>query len=220
MEYLEQLFTFAQLIKLGQIILVDLVLAGDNAIVIGMVAAKYTAEHRRKVILLGVGAAVLLRIAFALITVQLLAIRGVLFIGGVLLLWICWKLWQDLRNPPQLDSTRPDDAPQNPPLATSVMQIGIADLSMSLDNVLAVAGIAAGDHLLLIIGLTLAVAFMVFAASLIANLLAKHRWIGYLGLAIILYVAVQMTYKGAMQVLGGGTAFTDTLSILFARIFG
>ncbi|MGR3983670.1 MAG: YjbE family putative metal transport protein [Gammaproteobacteria bacterium] len=196
---------FYSLFKLGQIILVDLVLAGDNAIVIGLVAAKFTLEHRRKVILYGVGAAVLLRIVFAVLTVQLLAIKGLLLVGGVLLLWICWKLWVGLRQsaPPQTESAAhsPAAPAANPPLASSIMQILIADLSMSLDNVLAVAAVADGHTGLLVIGLVISVAFMTFAAAVIAGLLQKHRWIGYVGLAVIVYVGLRMTFEGAAELM-------------------
>ena len=206
---------FEQLFKLGQIIFVDLVLAGDNAIVIGLVAAKFTAEHRKKVILYGVGVAVLLRIIFAVLTVQLLAITGLMLAGGLLLLWICWKLWVDLREPSAHTPAvrHPEHAEQdgqndhgepaaNPPLAASIMQIVIADVSMSLDNVLAVAGIADGHTGLLVVGLAISVAFMTFAAALIANVLQKNRWVGYVGLAMIFYVALKMSYHGALQLVG------------------
>ncbi len=197
--------------KLGQIIFVDLVLAGDNAIVIGLVAAKFTSEHRRKVILYGVGAAVVLRILFAVITVQLLAIPGLMLVGGLLLLWICWKLWVDLRKPSAADPLHDDSTESsdeklpgnpsaNPSMASSIMQIVIADISMSLDNVLAVAGIADGHTVLLVVGLAISVAFMTFAAALIANLLQKNRWIGYVGLALIFYVALDMIYHGAVDI--------------------
>ncbi len=189
------------LLKLGQIIVVDLVLAGDNAIVIGLVAAKFTAEHRRRVILYGVGAAVVLRIAFAILTVQLLKIDWLMLAGGLLLLWICWKLWQDLRAPPPPASAATGQAAANPPMLASIMQIVVADLSMSLDNVLAVAGIADGHTVLLVIGLAIAVAFMTFAAAMIANILQKNPWIGYVGLAMILYVALKMIYRGGLQLL-------------------
>lgn len=193
-----------QLFKLAQIVLVDLVLAGDNAIVIGLVAAKFSPAHRRKVILYGVGGAVLLRILFAVITVQLLAIKGLLLVGGLLLLWICWKLWCDLRAPqtPQQQAdalTRKSAATQDPPMLASIMQILVADVSMSLDNVLAVAGIADGHTVLLVVGLAIAVVFMVFAAGLIAELLQKQKWIAYVGLAVILYVALEMSYKGSVE---------------------
>jgi YjbE family integral membrane protein len=189
--------------KLVQIIFVDLVLAGDNAIVIGLVAAKFSKDYRRKVILYGVGIAVVLRILFALLTVQLLALKGLLLVGGLLLLWICWKLWQDLQHPhidiiPE-DHSDGDTETVNPPLGSAIFQIVMADVSMSLDNVLAVAGIADGHSGILVFGLTLSVIFMTVAASVIADTLQKHRWIGYIGLAIILYVAVKMMIDGYHQ---------------------
>ena len=197
MEFLDQLS------KLAQVILVDLVLAGDNAIVIGLVAAKFTKDYRRKIILYGVGAAVVLRILFALITVQLLQIQGLLLIGGLLLLWICWKLWQDLRqHHPHKESTPTAEVTgqgTNPPLLGAIWQIVIADLSMSIDNVLAVAGVADGHSGILIFGLALSVAFMTVAATFIADILEKHRWIGYLGLFVILYVAIKMVIEGYLQ---------------------
>jgi len=191
--------------KLVQIIFVDLVLAGDNAIVIGLVAAKFSKKYRRKVILYGVGIAVILRILFALATVQLLAIKGLLVVGGLLLLWICWKLWQDLRSTHYVEAaeSHTDDIPEdcNPPLPSAIFHIVMADVSMSLDNVLAVAGIADGHTVILVIGLTLSVLFMTIAAALIAGTLQKHRWIGYVGLAVILYVAIKMLVEGSQQVL-------------------
>jgi YjbE family integral membrane protein len=199
LEYTEQLS------KLIQIIFVDLILAGDNAIVIGLVAAKFSKEYRRKVILYGVGIAVILRILFALVTVQLLAIKGLLVVGGLLLLWICWKLWQDLRSTHHVEAaeSQTDDIPENcnPPLPSAIFQIVMADVSMSLDNVLAVAGIADGHTVILVIGLALSVLFMTIAAALIAETLQKHRWIGYIGLAVILYVAIKMLVEGSQQLL-------------------
>ena len=197
-----------QFSKLIQIIFVDLVLAGDNAIVIGLVAARFSPEYRRKVILYGVGVAVLLRIIFALITVQLLAIKGLLLVGGLLLLWICWKLWSELRSPASVHADimdesdlDPDRPHENPPMASAIFQIVMADVSMSLDNVLAVAGIADGHQWLLVGGLALSVLFMTIAAAVIANTLQKHRWIGYVGLAVILYVSIEMIHKGAVQLM-------------------
>jgi len=204
------------LLKFIQIVVVDLVLAGDNAIVIGLVAAKFAPEQRRKVIFYGVGAAVLLRIVFAAITVQLLQIIGILLAGGILLLWVCWKLWRDLRAPAEAKTQPAGDGSavaiaddggavpadkKDPPLAAAIWQIVVADVSMSLDNVLAVAGIAEGHTLLLVFGLALSVALMAFAATLIANLLERHRWIGYVGLLMILYVALKMIYSGTLQLL-------------------
>jgi len=199
MENVESLF------KLAQIIVVDLVLAGDNAVLIGMVAAKFSAEQRRRVIFYGAGAAVLLRILFAVITVHLLQITGLLLAGGLLLLWICWKLWRDLRAPTakseQVPQHADDGSGGDPPLRSAIVQIVVADVSMSPDNVLAVAGIAEGQAMLLVFGLTLSVALMAFAATLIANLLERHRWIGYVGLLMILYIALKMIYTGTLQLL-------------------
>jgi len=197
------------LLKLVQIIVVDLVLAGDNAIVIGLVAAKFSPEQRRRVIFYGVGAAVIMRILFAVVTVQLLQIIGILLAGGILLLWVCWKLWRDLRAPAEAkaqadagpDAAAADSKDRDPPLAGAIWQIVVADVSMSLDNVLAVAGIAEGHTLLLVFGLALSVALMAFAATLIANMLERHRWIGYVGLLMILYVALKMIYTGTLQLL-------------------
>lgn len=197
--------TLDNISSLLQIIFVDLVLAGDNAIVIGLVAAKFTKDYRRKVILYGVGVAVVLRIVFALLTVQLLAIKGLLLVGGLLLLWVCWGLYQELRtpdaNPAAADENGASESAENPPLLKSIGQIVLADLSMSLDNVLAVAGIADGNNTMLILGLAIAVIMMTFAATAIASILQKHRWIGFVGLAVILYVAAEMIYKG-LQELG------------------
>ncbi|MYH90741.1 MAG: TerC family protein [Gammaproteobacteria bacterium] len=196
---------FTQLSKLFQILLVDLVLAGDNAIVIGMVAARFTPEYRRKVILWGVGAAVFLRVVFALLTVQLLAIIGLTLAGGLLLLWVCWKLWQDLRAteeagvPGELEDQSGVE-PENPPLPSAIFQIIVADVSMSLDNVIAVAGVAEGHTGLLVIGLALSIIFMMFFATWIADLLNRHRWIGYLGLLVILYVAVKLIIEGGLDI--------------------
>jgi len=194
-----------QLSKLVQILFVDLVLAGDNAIVIGMVASRFSEDYRRKVILWGVGAAVILRVIFALLTVQLLAIKGLALVGGLLLLWVCWKLWQELRNAHDAADVESEDGTmeiENPPLMSAVFQIVVADLSMSLDNVIAVAGIADGHSGLLVIGLSISILFMMFFANWIANMLQKHRWIGYVGLAIIFYVSLKLIYDGTIDLMG------------------
>jgi len=195
---------FDQFSKLLQILFVDLVLAGDNAIVIGMVAARFSEDYRRKVILWGVGVAVILRIIFALLTVQLLAIKGLALLGGLLLLWVCWKLWLELRHAADATHTESDDGPsegENPPLMSAVFQIVIADLSMSLDNVIAVAGIAEGHSGLLVVGLSISILFMMFFANWIARVLQQHRWIGYIGLAIIFYVSLQLIYDGYFDLM-------------------
>ena len=186
---------------LFQVILVDLIFAGDNAIVVGLAAAGLAPEQRRRAIFWGIAVAALLRILFAVLTVQLLSILGLLVIGGCLLLWVCWKLWRELREhqSPQF----PPEALDSPPsksMRQALTQIVIADITMSLDNVLAVAGVAR-DHIgVLIFGLALSVAFMGLAATFIARLLDRHRWIGYAGLLLIFYVAVVMIYDGTLEV--------------------
>ena len=185
-----------------QVIFVDLVLAGDNAIVIGMVAAGLPAADRKKVIVAGIVAATVMRIMFAAVTVQLLKIVGLVLAGGLLLLWVCWKLWREIQEQRRVAAEaagelEPDAEVREPKtMRQAIVQIVIADLSMSLDNVLAVAGIAR-DHLwVLVFGLVLSVALMGLAATWIARLLEKHHWIAYLGLAVIFYVAVAMIFDG------------------------
>jgi YjbE family integral membrane protein len=209
------LITPSVLTALFQVIMIDLVLAGDNAIVIGLAAAGLPKEQRAKVILIGIGAATVLRIIFALLTTQLLQIVGLLLAGGLLLLWVCWKMWRELRTPHEevveaeealsgsdinKDGTVGSKAPRKT-FAQATWQIIIADVSMSLDNVLAVAGAARDHPYVLIFGLVLSIALMGVAASFIANLLQKHRWIAYVGLAVILYVALDMIYRGFNEVL-------------------
>ena len=209
-----ELISLAELSALVQVILVDLVLAGDNAIVIGMAVVGLPAHLRARVLVFGIAAATGLRIVFALLTVYLLQIIGLLLAGGILLLWVSWKLWRELRahsrqqhaarNIGAMAGGKPVDEVQAPAksLRAAVTQIIIADVSMSLDNVLAVAGIAR-DHLwVLIFGLALSIAFMGVAAALIARILARNHWIGYLGLAVIVYVSVSMIYEGTLQIIG------------------
>ena len=193
---------------------IDLVLAGDNAIVIGMAAAGLPKDQRKKAILIGVLAATVLRIVFALATTRLMAITGLTLAGGVLLLWVCWKMWRELRAGHAADAgaeviTGADlnhdggiakGAPRKS-FAQAAWQIVVADVSMSLDNVLAVAGAAKEHPGVLVFGLALSIALMGFAASFIAGLLQKHRWIAFVGFAIILYVALRMMYEGAFQVV-------------------
>jgi YjbE family integral membrane protein len=211
-----EFFTGDALSAFFQVIMIDLVLAGDNAIVIGLAAAGLPKDMRGKAILIGIAAATIMRIGFALITTQLLAITGLLLAGGLLLLWVCWKMYQELAIPHaeqqaaaeavanadlNADGTIAAGAPRKT-LKQAVTQIVIADISMSLDNVLAVAG-AAHDHPeILVFGLVLSVALMGLASTFIAGLLNKHRWIAWVGLVIILYVALKMVYEGADQLLG------------------
>jgi YjbE family integral membrane protein len=212
-----------ELIALGQVIMIDLVLAGDNAIVVGMAAAGLPKEQRGKVILVGIIAATILRILFALITTQLLLIIGLTLAGGLLLLWVCWKFWRELvqqrrerlrhaamsRQELTKDERRelaepPEALPGAAPAKTmrqAIVQIVIADVSMSLDNVLAVAGAASEHPTVLIIGLVLSVGLMGAAATVIANLLKRFHWIAYVGLAVILWVAVDMIWRGSMEVV-------------------
>ena len=207
-----ELISSQHLTALFQVIMIDLVLAGDNAIVIGLAAAGLPEGQRKKAILIGILAATILRIGFASVTVQLLQIIGLLLAGGVLLLWVCWKMWRELRtshhHQPKLqslsaastiDATAPVRAIKRR-LSQAVWQITIADVSMSLDNVLAVAGAAREHPMILIFGLALSIALMGLAANFIARLLEKHRWIAYVGLAIILYVAFDMCYRGVLEV--------------------
>lgn len=198
--------------SLAQVIMIDLVLAGDNAVVIGLAAAGLPSELRKKAILIGIIAATVLRIGFALVTTQLLSLGGGLLIaGGVLLLYVCWKMYRELAVSPEeeheatealanadlnADGTIAGRAPRKT-LRQAVIQIIIADVSMSLDNVLAVAGAAQHHTEALIFGLALSVVLMGVAATFIAGLLHKHRWIAWVGLIIILFVAVRMVLEGA-----------------------
>ncbi|MFT7531185.1 MAG: YjbE family integral membrane protein [Gammaproteobacteria bacterium] len=182
-----------------QVLAVDLVLAGDNAIVVGLVAASLPAHQRTKVIIIGIAVATVMRIGFALVTVQLLQIIGLVLAGGLLLLWVCWKLWRELRE--AAGANEDDDSNKEPKsFGRAVFQIVLADVSMSLDNVLAVAGVARDHPNVLIFGLALSVALMAFGATLIARLLEKHKWIAYVGLVIILYVSLLMIWEGTHEV--------------------
>ena len=208
--------SISELQALVNVIVVDLVLAGDNAIVVGIAVAGLPVQQRWRVMVLGIAAATLLRIVFASFTVQLLQIIGLLLAGGLLLLWVCWKLWRELRSGRLVDMSR-GQAPREvidevdealsattaPPktMRQAVTQIIVADVSMSLDNVLAVAGVAREHAWVLIFGLVLSVAFMGLAAAVIARLLARFHWIAYVGLAIIFYVALRMIYDGALELL-------------------
>lgn len=195
------LFTPAFVTALLQVIMIDLVLAGDNAVVIGLAAAGLPKQQRARAILVGIIAATALRIVFAGVAMQLLAIVGLLFAGGVLLLWVCWKMWRELRMEPHGESEVAAGAPaKHKTFAQAAWQIVVADISMSLDNVLAVAGAAREHPAALVFGLGLSIVLMGIAASFIARLLNKHRWIAYAGLAIILYVAGDMIWRGALEI--------------------
>jgi YjbE family integral membrane protein len=192
------LFTEGGLIALLQVLMIDIVLAGDNAVVIGMAAARVAPALRGKVILWGLVAAVLLRVVLAVIAVKLLAIIGLTLAGGILLLWVCWRMWRDISGAKHHEQIKLE---QNAGLKNAIVQIVVADISMSLDNVLGVAGAARGHLDVLVIGLLLSVALMGAAANLIARVLEKVRWISYVGLAIVLYVAAKMIWEGGHQVM-------------------
>jgi YjbE family integral membrane protein len=209
-----ELLSHGDAFALIQVVLIDMVLAGDNAIVIGMAAARVPQGIRRKVIFWGLVAAVVLRVALASVTVWLLDIIGLMFAGGVLLLWVCWKLYRDIRDlgeekssvealhsqPTKLGGPYSSEASAMM-VRRAVVQIAAADLSMSLDNVLAVAG-AAQKHLdILAIGLILSIGLMGVAASVIAKVLHRWQWISYAGLFIVLYVAIRMVVEGGMAIL-------------------
>ena len=182
-----------------QVVLVDLVLAGDNVIVIGMVAATVAADQRRRVILVGIAMAALMRVGFALVTIQLLQVVGLLLAGGLLLLWVAWKLWRDLRSSAkQSESGSPHKLHS---VGSAVFRIALADLSMSLDNVLAVAGVARDHPVILVFGLALSIVLMGVGATVVARALERYHWIGYAGLGVILYVAASMIWTGATNLI-------------------
>jgi YjbE family integral membrane protein len=204
-----------------QVIMIDLVLAGDNAVVIGLAAAGLPPDLRRKAIVIGIVAATLMRIGFALIATQLLNITGLLFAGGLLLLWVCWKMYEELRvsrhdeaaavealadSDIDADGTVGAAAAPRKTLRQAVTQIIVADVSMSLDNVLAVAGAAREHPTVLIFGLALSIALMGLAASMIARLLARYHWIAWIGLLVILYVALHMIWEGWHDIAAAAAA--------------
>jgi YjbE family integral membrane protein len=207
---IEQILAPGALVAFFKVIMIDLVLAGDNA---GMAAAGLPKEMRAKAILVGIIAATVLRILFAMVAVQLLQVIGLVLVGGILLLWVCWKMWRELREAQHNDDDDgkaisedfEHDGPTVPrakkTFAQAAWQIVIADISMSLDNVLAVAGAAREHPWVLVSGLALSIALMGLAASFIAKLLGRYKWIAYVGFAIILYVALEMIYRGAFEVM-------------------
>jgi YjbE family integral membrane protein len=193
-----------------QVILIDAVLAGDNAIVVGSLAAGLPADERKKVIAIGITAALVLRIVFALLVTQLMQIVGLILAGGLLLMWVAWRMYRDLHPAPAVidvpDSISADDfaAVTGPPpaksFAAAAWSVALADVSMSLDNVLAVAGAAREHPEIMVVGLLLSVALMGVAANFIAKYIERYRWIAYVGLAVIVYVALKMIYEGWTEV--------------------
>jgi YjbE family integral membrane protein len=202
------------IVALLNITMIDLVLAGDNAIVVGLAASRVAPEIRTKVIFWGIAAAVILRILFAAITIQLLAIIGLTLAGGILLLWVCWKMFRQIRsadNHTHVAATAPHTEMG---FWSAVGLITLADVSMSLDNVLAVAGAAKGSTLVLVIGLAVAIILMAIASHLIAGLLVKYRWITWVGLLIVFWVAVNMIYDGTHEVITEARALDSAPTLL------
>jgi YjbE family integral membrane protein len=199
-----------QVADYGKIIIADLILSGDNALIIGMAAAGLAPELRKKAILYGMVIAALLRIVFAVVATKLLGIPGILFVGSLLLFWVCWRLFVEIRQGTDHDAElamemadNPEEGYTGPPrrtLASALLSITIADVSMSLDNVLAVAAIADGDTTKLVVGLGLAILMMAFAATLIMKLLTKYPWISWVGLFVLVYVACEMFYRGVFDI--------------------
>ena len=197
------IFTAAGMAKLGQIIIGDLTMAGDNVVIMGSLASGLPARERKKVLLFGVGMALVFLITFAVIATQLLRVTGVVFAGGLLLLWVAYNMWQEMRPKAQVEADdESTEGVEGPPRSKTFLQaaigITIADLSMSLDNVLLVASIARENPALLFIGLSFSVLFMGLAANYVARLIERHAWINYIGLAVILWVACNMIYEGFM----------------------
>jgi YjbE family integral membrane protein len=188
----------ADLAALAQVVMIDVALAGDNAVVVGLAVAGLPARQKRPAILLGIAGATAIRIAMGALALQLLAIIGLLLAGGILLLWVCWKMYRELRRPRGLAAVEVEGKT----LRQAMLQIILADVSMSLDNVLAVAGAAQGSTWVLTAGLLLSVGLMGLAANLIARLLEKWRWIAWIGLAIVLYVAITMIWHGGWEIAG------------------
>lgn len=186
------------LTALAQVTMIDIALAGDNAVMVGMAVAGLEARQKRLAIVLGVGGATVIRMALGVLALQLLAIIGLLLAGGVLLLWVCWKMYRELRRQHRTGAALGG----RKTLGQAMVQIMLADLSMSLDNVLAVAGAANGHTWVLLVGLLLAVVLMGFAANLLARVLERQRWIAWVGLLIVLYVALKMVWQGSAEIVG------------------
>ena len=198
------IFTAGGLAKLGQIIIGDLTMAGDNVVIMGSLASGLPARDRKKVLLFGVGMALVFLISFALLATQLLKVTGLVFAGGLLLLWVAYNMWRELHPSPTVIADDPGTAAvEGPPASKTLLQaaiaITIADLSMSLDNVLLVASIARDNPALLFIGLSFSVLFMGLAANYVAKLIERYHWINYIGLAVILWVAGNMIFEGWMD---------------------
>lgn len=202
----------SQLQAFVSVVLIDIVLAGDNAVVVGTAAAGLPPRQQRRVIALGVGLALVLRIAFALVAVQLLNVFGLVLAGGILLLWVAWKMWREMHHLSPAEEAMaatadgvagaPSPTPAGKSVLSAAVQVTVADVSMSLDNVLAVAGAAREHPYIMAFGLLLSVVLMGVAAGFIARLIERHHWIAYLGIVIVLYVALDMIWEGGREVWG------------------
>lgn len=192
-------FSAAGLATLGQVILIDLMLAGDNVVVLGTLASGLPPRERKRVLALGVGVAMVFLIGFAWFATQLLQVVGLLFAGGLLLLWVAWKLFREIHAGQIGAAADTEDVRPAKSFGRAAVQVALADLSMSLDNVLAVAGAARAHPTVLFVGLILSVTLMGVAANLIARIIARYRWIAYIGLVVILYVAVRMVHDGIVD---------------------
>ncbi len=204
MEWIDGLLEF-DLQAFVSVIIIDLVMSGDNAIIIGLAAAGLAPRLKRKAIFYGIVGATVLRILFASITYQLLSVIGLLLAGGILLLWVAYRMWREIRSG-LTETPEAEAAAQGKTLRSAIVSIVVADVSMSLDNVLAVAGAAHEYPGMLVFGLVLSIALMAFAATLIANLLEKYRWLAYAGLAVVAYVALHMIWRGGQEVYGAAAA--------------
>lgn len=189
------------LTALVSVVLIDIVLAGDNAVVVGTAAAGLPPRQQRQVIFIGAGLALVARVLFALVAVQLLAIIGLLLAGGLLLLWVAWKIWRDLHQEGHGEGHGAAAAAAPKTFGSAIIQVAVADISMSLDNVLAVAGAARDHPYIMIFGLVFAIALMAVAAQFIARLIDRYRWVAYIGLIIVLFVAIKMIWEGGIEVL-------------------
>ena len=210
MTYLADIVSAGGLAALVQVLAIDLMLAGDNVVVLGTLAAGLPADQRRRVLGLGVGIALIFLIGFALVATQLLKVVGLLLAGGLLLLWVAWKLFRELRDADHAAHVADGIKPAKS-FGRAAVQVALADLSMSLDNVLAVAGAARAHPAVLLIGLATSVTLMAVAANLIARFIARHRWIAYVGLCVVLFVAGRMIWQGLLDehvgVLGAVRAY-------------
>ena len=200
---MEESLLASQLTALLSVVMIDIVLAGDNAVVVGTAAAGLPPKEQRQVIMIGSILALVARVAFALIATQLLQILGLVLVGGLLLVWVAWKIWRDLRShgheQANADATAKQAVPKT--FRSAIIQVAVADISMSLDNVLAVAGAARDHPYIMIFGLVFSIALMAVAAGFIARLIERYRWVAYVGFAIVLLVALKMIWEGGHEVL-------------------